>query len=67
MSSAIFEKGMVFFLSILTLLVSSLLLIILATVFAKGLPALHSSFLIESSEDFGRAGGIFYQLMGTLI
>ena len=65
MSSATFEKGMVFFLSILTLLVSSLLLIILATVFAKGLPALHSGFLIEASEDFGRAGGIFYQLMGT--
>ena len=67
MSSAIFEKGMVFFLSILTLLVSSLLLIILATVFAKGLPALHLGFLIETSEDFGRAGGIFYQLMGTMI
>jgi phosphate transport system permease protein len=67
MNSATFEKCMVFFLSILTLLVSSLLMIILATVFAKGLPALHSGFLIEASEDFGRAGGIFYQLMGTLI
>ena len=59
MSSATFEKGMVFFLSILTLLVSSLLLIILATVFTKGLPALNSGFLIEASEDCGRAGGIF--------
>jgi phosphate transport system permease protein len=67
MNSATLEKGMVFFLSILTLLVSSLLLIILATVFTKGLPALHSGFLIEASEDFGRAGGIFYQLVGTLI
>ena len=67
MNPATFEKGMVFFLTILTLLVSSLLLIILATVFAKGLPALHSGFLIEASENFGRAGGIFYQLMGTLI
>ena len=67
MRSATFEKGMVIFLSILTLLVSSLLLVILATVFVKGLPALHSGFLIEASEDFGRAGGIFYQLTGTLI
>jgi len=67
MKSATFEKGIVVLLSILTLLVSSLLLVILATVFIKGLPALHSGFLTEASEDFGRAGGIFYQLLGTLI
>jgi phosphate transport system permease protein len=67
MSSATFEKGMVIFLGILTLFVSSLLLVILATVFAKGLPALHLGFLIEASEDFGRAGGICYQWVGTLI
>ncbi len=67
MNSAIFEKGMIIFLSFLTLLVSSLLLVILATVFIKGLPALHSGFFLEASEDFGRSGGIFYQLVGTLI
>jgi phosphate transport system permease protein len=67
MNPATFEKGMVFFLSVLTLLVSSVLLIILAAVFAKGFPALHSGFLVEASVDFGRAGGIFYQWVGTLV
>ncbi len=67
MSAAAFERCMIIFLSLLTLLISSLLLIILVTVFIKGLPALHSGFFMEASENFGRSGGIFYQLMGTLL
>ncbi|MBC8283089.1 MAG: phosphate ABC transporter permease PstA [Nitrospinae bacterium] len=67
MSPATIEKGVVIFLSILTLLISCLLLVILITVFVKGLPALHTGFFIEASKDFGRSGGIFYQILGTLI
>lgn len=67
MTSNTFEKGMIIFLSFLTLLIGGLLLAILVTVFIKGLPALNLGFFLEESEDFGRSGGIFYQFMGTLI
>ncbi|QPJ65237.1 MAG: ABC transporter permease subunit [Candidatus Nitrohelix vancouverensis] len=43
------------------------LLIILSTVFGKGMPALSLGFLTEPSSDFGAEGGVFYQIIGTLI
>lgn len=67
MSPAALEKGMVIFLGFLTLLIASLLVSILAVMFVKGLPALHGGFLFQASKDFGRSGGIFYQLAGTMI
>ncbi len=67
MNATTFEKVMFIVLSILTLLITSLLLVILATVFVKGLPAIHSGFFTEASKDFGRTGGIFYQMVGTII
>ncbi len=43
------------------------LAVILATVFLKGAPALSIAFLFEESRNFGLEGGIFYQIMGTVI
>lgn len=43
------------------------LAVILATVFLKGAPALSVPFLFEESRNFGLEGGIFYQIMGTVI
>lgn len=51
----------------ITFLIVALLFSILGIMFLKGLPAMHAGFLFEESRDFGRAGGIFYQSIGTLI
>ncbi len=50
-----------------TFLIVALLFSILGVMLAKGLPAMHSGFLFDASRDFGRSGGIFYQLTGTLM
>lgn len=44
-----------------------ILVLILAMVLWKGLPALSWSFLTEESREFGSGGGIFYQAAGTIL
>lgn len=44
-----------------------LLVLIVGMVFWKGSPAISHAYIFEVSSDFGAAGGIFYQAMGTLI
>ena len=61
------EKIVLAFIGAVTFLIVALLFSILGIMLVKGLPALHSGFLIDASKDFGRAGGIFYQLAGTLL
>jgi len=51
----------------ITFLIAALLFSILGIMFLKGLPAMNAEFLFEESKDFGRAGGVFFQLAGTLI
>jgi len=43
------------------------LAVILTTVIIKGAPALSGEFLFEESRNFGSEGGIFYQMIRTLI
>jgi len=43
------------------------LVFILATVFFKGGGALGAGFFLEESRDFGAAGGVRYQIAGTLL
>jgi phosphate transport system permease protein len=45
----------------------AILVWILSTVGWKGGSALSVSFLLEESRQFGEAGGIFYQILGTLL
>lgn len=45
----------------------AILLVIPATVFWKGFPAIDLEFLTAPSRHFGTEGGIFYQLLGTII
>lgn len=61
------EKVTLYILAALTVCGGLALLIILITVAAKGAGALSLSFLIEESRDFGRGGGIFYQMLGTVL
>jgi len=61
------EKSVLAFIGCVTFLIVALLFLILGIMFLKGLPSLHGGFLFEESKDFGRAGGVFYQLAGTLI
>jgi len=59
-----FVRGL---LGVLTLLAISLLVVILGAVFWQGAPAIDWEFLTQASSNFGSAGGILYQLVGTVI
>ena len=59
------EKMVLALIGGVTFLIVALLFSILGVMLAKGLPAMHSGFLFDASRDFGRSGGIFYQLTGT--
>jgi phosphate transport system permease protein len=61
------EKMVLALIGGVTFLIVALLFSILGVMLAKGLPAMHSGFLFDASRDFGRSGGIFYQLTGTLM
>ena len=67
MNAITVEKMVLAIIGTITFLIVVLLVFILATLFVKGLPAFHAGFLFEESRDFGLAGGIFYQAVGTLI
>ena len=67
MNAVTAEKMVLVFIGCITFLIVALLFTILGIMFLKGLPAMHGGFLFEESRDFGRAGGILYQLVGTLI
>ena len=67
MNAITVEKMVLAFIGTITFLIVVLLVFILGTLFVKGLPAFHAGFLFEESRDFGLAGGIFYQAVGTLI
>ncbi len=45
----------------------ALLFIILGLIALRGAGAISPAFLLEASGDFGAAGGIFYQIMGTIL
>ena len=53
--------------SILTLVSISFLFLILGIVVWKGFPAISLTFLTQSSRNFGLDGGIFYQMLGTIL
>ena len=44
-----------------------ILALILAVVIGKGGPAIGADFIFQESQDFGAAGGIYYQIIGTLL
>ena len=67
MNAITVEKMVLAIIGTITFLIVVLLIFILGTLFVKGLPAFHAGFLFEESRDFGLAGGIFYQAVGTLI
>ena len=61
------EKAVLVFIGGITFLIVALLISILGVMIFKGLPAFHGGFLFEGSRDFGREGGVLYQLVGTFI
>lgn len=67
MSGRMAERFVLGGLCLLTLCACSALVLILGTVFVKGAPAITWEFLTEESRDFGSAGGVFYQTLGTLL
>ncbi len=62
-------KAILFFSAciIATVLAVSLLFIILSAILSRGMPAISLEFLTAESKDFGQKGGIFYQIIGTII
>ncbi len=65
--NAVIEKVVWGFLCCLMALSLAILVFVLAAVIAKGLPAIDWEFLSQVSRNFGAAGGILYQTLGTLI
>ena len=49
------------------LLCASVLLFLLGSIFAKGIGAISLEFLFTPAREFGKSGGIFYQLFGSLL
>ena len=68
MNSRLFkERTILFTLYGVTACGCLVLAIILATVFTRGAFALSIHFLFEEARNFGLEGGIFYQIVGTVI
>lgn len=49
------------------LLCGSVLLFLLGSIFIKGIGAISLEFLFTPAREFGKSGGIFYQLFGSLL
>jgi len=49
------------------LICGTILFFFLGTIFWRGIPAIHLGFLLTAARDFGAAGGILYQILGTLL
>ncbi|NIR48633.1 phosphate ABC transporter permease PstA [candidate division KSB1 bacterium] len=62
-------KAILFFSSctITTIVAVSLLFIILSAILTRAMPAISLEFLVAESKDFGQDGGIFYQIIGTIM
>ena len=62
-------KGAVFFsvCAIATVVAVSLLFVIVGVIFSKGISAFSVTFLTEKSTNFGETGGVFFQILGTII
>ena len=62
-------KGVIFIsiCAIATLIAVSLLFVIVGVIFSKGISAFSVTFLTEESKNFGQTGGIFFQILGTII
>ncbi len=62
-------KSILFFslCSIATIISVSLLLSIIITIIIKGAPSINIDFLTQGMEESGQKGGIFYQIIGTII
>jgi phosphate transport system permease protein len=67
MNAVTAEKIVLVFIGCITFMIIGLLVTILGIMIVKGLPAFHGGFLFEESKNFGRAGGVFYQIVGTFI
>lgn len=52
---------------IATTTVITILIGILLSIIIKGLPSININFLLTQSKNFGSAGGIFYQIIGSII
>lgn len=49
------------------LLCTCLLIFLLSIIFWNGLPAINMDFVFTASRNFGAAGGIFYQIIGSIL
>lgn len=61
------EKLMAGTLCFLMVLAVAVLALVLGAVLVKGMPAIRWEFISEVSRNFGTAGGVLYQALGTLI
>ena len=61
------EKCFAFLLRASLVICASILLFLLGSIVVKGIGALNLEFLFMPAKDFGKSGGIFYQIFGSLL
>jgi phosphate transport system permease protein len=61
------ERCFAFIVRFSLLFCAGILTFLLGSIFVKGVGAISLEFLFTPAKDFGRSGGIFYQLLGSLL
>jgi len=61
------ERGFAFIMRLSLLICAGILTFLLVSIFVKGIGAISLEFLFTSAREFGRSGGIIYQLLGSLL
>ncbi len=61
------EKCFAMMLRVSLLICAGTLIFLLGSIFVKGIGAISLDFIFTPSKDFGKSGGIFYQVLGSLL
>lgn len=61
------ERCFAYIVRLALLICAGVLFFLLASIFVKGVGAISLEFLFSPAKEFGRSGGIFYQLLGSLL
>jgi len=61
------EQYFALMLRVSLLLSITVLIFLLGSIFIKGIGAISLEFLFTPSKDFGKSGGVFYQILGSIL
>jgi phosphate transport system permease protein len=67
MSRSLLNKLFIALCGLAAIICAVILLFLLGVIFANGIQAIHFEFLFTAARNFGSEGGIFYQIIGSLL